>query len=402
MINRQVFTGRNAAESPIVVAMELQLRDKQVELLVFPRESLPEDFYKLLQEKWEKGEEQEFPVEPERIIRSAEEEHLLPMEIRADKPELISRLRNEWTLKLLSYKLYENLGAEITNLQDKLDELGSYSQEFWDKAKSTWDQVSNHAQDFNLSRNHATELRERLNKQFERLKKLREGGQAEFEKTSTAVREQLETRISAFQEKLSDKAKANELFDQLKHLQREVKEARMTHRDRRSLWKVLDEAYAVLHKQKESAWQNHLSNRIQGLEEAMKKIQDSIDRDRSNIEFEVRKMQSGRIGQLEQQLRSTRVKVTEDRIRSKEEKLNDMAKTLQSLRKKEASQQRKKAAPPTESPASESSSNEAASAELPTASAPATSATAPAAPDPSPSEQVELNKQQEQGEDQSA
>jgi chromosome segregation ATPase len=341
MINRHVFTGRNAADAPILVGMELQLKQKQVELLVFVREGLPEEFTKALTEIWEKGEALEFPVEPERLIRSAEEEHLLPMELKADRPEVISRLQNEWTLKLLSYKLYESIGEEINGLQQSVQELGNYSQDLWDKAKKTWDQVGNHAQDFNLSRNHATELRDRINKLFEQLKKLREGGQAEFEQASSALREQYEKTLEAFQGRLRENPRVNELFDQLKSLQKEIKEARLTHRDRRTLWKTLDDSFEFLKNQKENLWQSHLGNRIHGLEDAMRKIQSSIDRDRANIDFEARKLASGRVSQLEQQLRATRMKVMEDRIKSKEEKLTDMQKTLQSLKKKEASQRRK-------------------------------------------------------------
>ena len=341
MINRYVFTGRNAADTPILVGMELQLKQKQVELLVFLREGLSEEFAKALAEAWEKGEALDFQVEPERLIRSAEEEHLLPIEIKADRPEVISRLQNEWTLKLLSYKLYESIGEEINSLQKTVQDLGNYSQDLWDKAKRTWDQVGNHAQDFNLSRNHATELRDRINKLFEQLKKMREGGQVEFEHASTSLREQYEKTLEAFQGRLRENPRVNELFDQLKLLQKEIKDARLTHRDRRTLWKTLDDSFEFLKNQKENLWQSHLGNRIHGLEDAMSKIQSSIDRDRANIDFEARKLAGGRIGQLEQQLRATRMKVMDDRIKSKEEKLVDMQKTLQSLKKKETSQRRK-------------------------------------------------------------
>ncbi len=341
MINRHVFTGRNEADLPILVGMELQLSQKQVELLVFPREGLSEDFVKSMHEVWEKGQNLEWPIEPQQIIRPAGEEHLLPLEIKADRPEIISRLQNEWTLKLLSYKLYESINEEISALQQKLESLGDYSQELWDKAKQTWDQVGNHAQDFNLSKNHASELRDRINKLFEQLKKQREGGQAEFEKASASLKQTYEQHLASFQDKLKENHRVNELFDQLKNLQKEIKDARLTHRDRRSLWKALDDSYAFLKNQKENLFQSHLGNRIKGLEDAMKKIQSSIDRDRGNMDFEGRKILDGRIGQLEHQLRATRIKVMEDRIKSKEEKLSDMYRTLQSLKKKEA-QQRKK------------------------------------------------------------
>jgi hypothetical protein len=378
MINRFVFTGRDAHDRPILVGMELQLQAKQVELLIFGREGLPEEFPKALHEQWEKGQELAFPAEPERIIRPAGEEHLLPLEIRADRPELISRIQNEWTLKLLSYKLYESIVEEVGGLQTQLENLGSYSQDLWDKTKATWDQVSNHAQDFNLSRNHAQDLRERINKVFEQLKKMREGGQAEFEQASAALRTGFEATLQELQDRLRDQVKVNELFDQLRNLQKQIRDARMTHRDRRVLWNRLDEQFELLKKQKDNLWQSHLSNRIKGLEDAMKKIQQSVDRDRSNLDFEARKLESGRIGQLEHQLRATRMKVTEDRIRGKEEKLADMHRTLQQLKKKEAAQRKKAEAAAAPAPA-----------EAPEAAAAPAATEAPAASAPPPSEPQE-------------
>jgi hypothetical protein len=341
MTNRHVFTGHDEQDVPVLAAMELHLREKQVTFLLFPRQGLDEAFAKRLHEDWTAGKELEFPMEPTRVEHSAEEESLLPMSIKADQPELIRRVQNEWTLKLLSFKLYESINNEVSSMQGNLEELAGYSQELWDKVKKTWDTVGNHAQDYNLSKKHTSELRDRINGLFTELKKRRDAGQDELAEASAALKVRYEQSIKDIQESAAGgKDRVNQLFDQLKRLQKEIKDASMTHRDRRTLWGKLDGAFTQLKTEKQHLWHSHLANRIAGLERAVNGMQGSIDRDRGNIDWESRKLEGGRIGQLEHQLRQTRLKVMEDRIRSKEEKLADMHRTLQSLKKKEASQRK--------------------------------------------------------------
>jgi uncharacterized coiled-coil DUF342 family protein len=341
MSQRHVFSGHDEHDVPVWVAMSLHLREKQVEFLLYPKAALDAEQTRALREDWAAGKEVALPGEPARLTQSAEGDHLLPETLRADEPEMLRRVQNEWTLKLLSYKLYESIGDEVTNLQATLQQAGGYSQALWDKAKQTWDQVGNHAQDFNLSKKHAGELRDRLNGLFNELKKLREEGQDQLSEASASLRVQYEQRLGELKGAMEEgKAKVNQLFDQLKGLQKEVKDAQLTHRDRRKLWRDLDGAFNRLKEEKQQLWHSHLANRITGLEKAVERMQSSIDRDRRQIDFEARKLEGGRIGQLEHQLRQTRLKVMEDRIRSKEEKLADMHRTLQNLRKKEAAQRK--------------------------------------------------------------
>ena len=341
MTNRHVFTGHNEEDTPVLVAMELHLREKQVTFLLFPREGLDEGFAKRLHDDWTAGKPLEFPIEPTRVEHSAEEESLLPMSIKADEPELIRRVQNEWTLKLLSFKLYESINNEVSSMHGNMEELAGYSQELWDKVKKTWDTVGNHAQDYNLSKKHTSELRDRINSLFTELKKRRESGQDELAEASASLKVRYEQNIKDIQEAAAGgKDRVNQLFDQLKRLQKEIKDASMTHRDRRTLWGKLDGAFTLLKTEKQQLWHSHLANRIAGLERAVNGMQSSIDRDRGNINWESRKLEGGGIGQLEHQLRQTRLKVMEDRIGSKEEKLADMHRTLQSLKKKDASQRK--------------------------------------------------------------
>jgi uncharacterized coiled-coil DUF342 family protein len=341
MSNRHVFSGHNAQDQAAWVAMELQLREKEVLFQLVPKEGLAPEAAKKLQEAWVSGADFEWPEGTETLRHSAEAESILPDSVKADQPEMLRRVQNEWTLKLLSFKLYESINDEVTNLQAATQEAVGYSQEAWDKAKKLWDQVGNHSQDFNLSKKHTGELRDRINGLFTELKKRREEGQDQLAEASAALKVKYEESLKGIQSAMAEgNAKVNQLFDKLKGLQKEIKEASLTHRDRRKLWKELDGAFNTLKAEKQHLYHSHLSNRIAGLQKAIDRMQSSIDHDRKQIDWEAKKLETGRIGQLEHQLRQTRLKVVEDRIKSKEEKLSDMHRTMQNLQKKEA-QQRK-------------------------------------------------------------
>lgn len=414
MSNRHVFSGHDAQDQASWVAMELQLREKEVLFHLVPKHGLDPETAKNLQEAWPGGAELEWPEGTEELRHSAEAESILPDAVKADEPEMLRRVQNEWTLKLLSFKLYESINDEVTNLQAGVQQAVGYSQEAWDKAKGIWDQVGNHAQDFNLSKKHTGELRDRINGLFTELKKRREEGQDQLAEASASLKIQYEERLKGIQSAMAEgNAKVNQLFDKLKGLQKEIKDASLTHRDRRKLWKDLDGAFTTLKAEKQQLFNSHLSNRIAGLQKAIDRMQSSIDRDRKQIDWEAKKLEHGRISQLEHQLRQTRLKVMEDRIKSKEEKLADMHRTMQNLKKKEAQQQkaeekaRQKAeeaaaaakaakdakeaavqAPATEAPAAQAPAKDAPDSDAPSPDAPVSEAPvvdeAPAADAPNP------------------
>jgi hypothetical protein len=331
-----VFLGRDEQDQEILVAMELQLDSKQVVISTFPRTAIDDDFVQAMTSKWEDGETVEFPSEPTVISRSADEEHLLPESIKTDSPEMIRRLKNEWTLRLLSVRLFENINDSITTMEAKIGEAEGYTQELWDQTKSLWGRVGEYSKENDLSRKHTGELRDRLNGIFDQLKEKRNSSQEEFEKTSQKVREGFESKLNEIRESIQKEPKLNELFDGLKKLQKEIKDAKLSHRDRRGLWKVLDNTFSKVKAEKQTLWASHLGNRLKGLEHAIGKMESSIKRDEDSLAFQRRKLEDRGVSQIESQLRATKAKVIEDRIKSKQNKLSEMQQTLRHLLDKRA------------------------------------------------------------------
>lgn len=336
MKNRKVFLGRDEQDQEILIAMELQLDSKQIVINTFPRTSIGDDFIEAMTSKWEEGETVEFPSEPTVISRSADEEHLLPESIKTDSLEMIRRLKNEWTLRLLSVRLFENINDSITTMEAKIGEAEGYTQEFWDQAKSLWGRVGEYSKENDLSRKHTGELRDRLNGIFDQLKEKRNNSQEEFDKTSQKVREGFENKLNEIRESIQNEPKLNELFDGLKKLQKEIKDAKLSHRDRRGLWKVLDKTFSKVKAEKQNLWASHLGNRLKGLEHAIGKMESSIKRDEDSLAFQRRKLDDRGVSQIESQLRATKAKVIEDRIKSKQNKLSEMQQTLHHLLDKRA------------------------------------------------------------------
>jgi len=77
-----------------------------------------------------------------------------------------------------------------------------------------------------------------------------------------------------------------------------------------------------------------MNARVNGLKSAIGKMEASIKRDKDNVNYQSGRINKNNTTQLEYQLRSAKLKLIEDRIHSKEQKLHNMYLTLKDLEKK--------------------------------------------------------------------
>ena len=206
--------------------------------------------------------------------------------------------------------------------------------------KGFWGKVQVQIKERNLFREHDDTIKDGTNRLFDEMKTLRKVMDEEFKSASKDVSATILTSIKNVEEKVDAGGRLNVLFEDLKNIQRQFKDAKLSKEDRSTIWERLDAAFKVVKEKRfgpQSAKDNNpadrISRRLSGLVGAIDKMEKSIHRDKDDLDF-----QNKRIGradnQLEAQIRVAKIRMIEERIRSKEEKLADMHATEEQLRKK--------------------------------------------------------------------
>ncbi len=358
MKNKVVIWGANAQDEKVLIALELQAATNKVLLYTFPEAVATEEFVEQMMNQWRNGNEVEFPEGYATLERELSvTENLLPEDLKVDRTDIIQRAQTEWHFAILSAKLHAAYQQELAEFKEKIEALGAYDHNLWDNLRSFWNKVQDQARDRNLFREHADNLRDNINALFDVLKQMRSRVQDEFMTVSQKVfddfnksLEDVEARIAAGGNKL------NSVFEDLKQMQRKYRDAKMSNEHRNALWTRLDGAFKAAKARKFGASVNEGSiverheRRLSGLMDAVRRMEDSIRRDEDELNFQQKKVAATE-GQLEAQLRSAKIKMVEERIASKREKLaemmqtrNDVQRQIDNAKNKEAKRQKMEAA----------------------------------------------------------
>ena len=337
MKTKIVLWGENASNEKILIALELLERDNKVMIYVFPLEVATETFYQSLLDNWRENKAVSFP-DPHQVIERplSASESLLPEDIKVERTDIISRAQAEWHFVVLSSKLYEMYKSELDEIKEKIDSLSDYDDKLWAEAKTFWTKVQDQVREQNLFKEHSAILKERTNILFDKLKELKKSLQNEFEKTSQDVASKFFEEIKEIEDKLEKGLGLKPLFEQMKGIQEKYYKAQMTREDRKTVWDKLDGTFKALKDKKPSGGgprqgdKSRIQARYDGLIDTIGKMEKSIQRDRQDYDFQVKKIEQTD-GQLEMQIRKAKLKMLEERINSKNEKLEDMYKVRKEL-----------------------------------------------------------------------
>ena len=331
--------GTNAKDEKVLVALALRAADNVVDLFVFPFDATSEEFYNLMLNEWRENHEVSFPegyTHIERPLTAADS--LLPDDIRVDRGDVIQRAQTEWHFIVLSHKLYETFRQDIEAIGERIKGAGKYSNQRWEEMKTTWERVQKHIFDKTLLREHGQQLRDMTNETFTYLKNMRKETDSEAERASREVADQFNARLDAIEEKIKNGAGLQPLFNDLKQLQQEFGKANLARGDRNKLWKRIDNAFKAAKERKggdraggrDSSTMDRISRRLEGLLSAIDKMEKSIKRDDKDRHFQDDRIANTE-GQLEAQIRMAKLKMIEERMTSKQEKLDEMLKTKAEL-----------------------------------------------------------------------
>lgn len=334
MKNKLVLWGTDAQNEKVLVALELQTATNKVLLYTFPEAIASEEFVNKMMQEWRSGGAVEFPEGHAQVERELSmTDGLLPDDLKVERPDLVMRAQTEWHFAVLSAKLNEVYQQELAEFKEKVAALGTYDNGMWDSLRGFWDKVQGQVRERNLFREHADDLRDGINALFDDMKKLRTRVNEEFVGTSARVYEDMNAALEAVEAKIAAGGnKLNAVFEDLKILQRKYRESKMTNEHRNKLWERLDGAFKAAKEKRfgpnanEGSLIERHTRRLQGLNEAVARMEESIRRDQEDLDFQNKKVAASE-GQLEAQIRMAKIKMVEERIASKREKLAEMSQT---------------------------------------------------------------------------
>lgn len=335
MKNKVVVWGTNEQEEKVLIALELQAEANKVMLYTFPQSVATDEFVNKMMNEWREGKPLEFPEDHTSLERELSvTESLLPDGLKVERGDVITRAQTEWHFAVLSAKLHAAYQQELAEFQEKVRALGSYDAGMWDSLKGFWDKVQGQSRDRNIFREHADNLRDGINALFEDLKKLRSKVNSEFQAASTGIYDEFTKALEDVEARIeAGGSKLNSVFDDLKAMQRRYRDARMSNEHRNKIWDRLDAAFKAAKERKfgpsanEGSIADRHDRRLTGLQDALKRMQDSVRRDEEELNFQRKKVSSTE-GQLEAQIRMAKIKMVEERVNSKREKVAEMQQTL--------------------------------------------------------------------------
>ena len=342
MRRKLVLWGANEKDEKMLVALELLEKENVVNIYTFPENVATEDFYKMMSEKWKDDIEVEFPNGFTKIERKLSmTDSILPDEIKVERPDLITRAQAEWHVVVLSSKLYGLYKSELEELKEKVDGLSEYDNVLWNELREFWGKVQNQVNDKNLFREHGASLREKTNQLFDKLKDLKKSLESEFEVQSKKYMDDFRQELLEIEEKVEKGLGLSPLFEDLKKVQAKIKDFKFTKDDRNELWEKIDSTFKKLKEKRGNESHQHSNNnnlarleaRYNGLLGAIQKMQKSVDFDQKDLDYQVKKVGDSD-GQLESLLRAAKIKMIEERLKSKQEKLDDMQLTKTEIESK--------------------------------------------------------------------
>jgi len=335
----------------VLLALSLRALDNKVDVYVFPEEIATEELFLNLSNNWKNGTEIQFPEGHQFFERELTASgNLLPEGITTGSEDLISRAQTEWQFFVLSARLSASYEAELESIKDKIEQLKEFSQPIWNELKTFWDKVQGQIKEKNIFADHISSLRKATNQAFDDLKEKRKELDRIFNEKSGLVKENFSKSLNEIEEKISKGLSLHPIFEELKDLQNKFKTAALNNADRKSIWDKLDSLFKQVKEKRfggsdkgsSDSAKERLDNRYNGLMAAIAKMEQSIQFDKNDLEFQTKKM-DGQVGQLELQIRQAKTKMIEERIQSKQAKLNDMLSTKAELEQRKLKLERSEA-----------------------------------------------------------
>jgi chromosome segregation ATPase len=327
-----VLWGDIGTDRKALLAIYLDEENHKVHVYAFPREIANKELQDSLF-LWKNGGAYEFPADAIHWELDANGESVLPEDVRVDKPEFITRAQEQWTKKLMSTRFYKVFHEEIDLLKQKVEVNKEYQQELWDATKVLWDKISTYRKNNDLTWEQTDSLKNNINTIFDTLKAIK---RIDVEKTSEHTQKlfkSLTKKIDEQQARLIYNDEWGGIFDKLKNIQSEIKDASLRWEEKRKLFDKINDVFDTLRKYRKSEFVNRTKERITQLTKTIEGLQQSIDRDKENQNLQIEKLALYTKGKLSVDEMKKRFNIITDKVSEKEQKIKNIQKTIQQLQK---------------------------------------------------------------------
>ena len=334
MLQHLVLWGSIGIDRKALLAIYLNEEEKEVVIHAFPKEEADKN----LQDKlfaWKNGAPFEFPESNLTWHIDANNESILPREIRVDKPEFIQRAQEDWGKLLMSGRIFKAAKEEIVLNKTLTTATKEYKQELWEKTKELWGKYSELLKNREITWEQSQLLKAEVDETFDILKAKKQ------QNNETEVRKQRELKKTF--EKEMERLKSLLIYPKewpaihqgLKDIQGKIKDSELWAKYKKPLFDQGHEIYLSLKEYKKTQDVSHLKDRIEKLGAILKGLETTLDRDKKQLESQKDK--------LSHYIKNSNPKnsqwgglldIIQTRITEKEEKISGIKITISQLQKK--------------------------------------------------------------------
>jgi DNA repair exonuclease SbcCD ATPase subunit len=326
--------GLNPMDQKVLIALELDKQDRALTTYLFPKQEVDKDLLEKIQGVWVEGEDVEIPKSVEQHVLPLTEDSIIPEDIRADNPAAFRAIQNDWAYTIFVEQFWKVYLDELAEIKEQARLAERYDRDLFEKTKSFWDRVLEQKKEQNIGQEKIDEIKNDVDLIFEKLKALRqshaEARKEEEEKAYSSLNEQLQKA----KEMVEGGKPAPEVIPELKQLRSQLNKSGLRGSKRQEISDGIDACFDQLGKKKQQKVDGKLQKRIDDLQAIIKKMERSIDRDKKELSFQEKRMDSSRTSDFELKLRETKMEMLKEQLKSKEDKLEDIRKTLSSLESK--------------------------------------------------------------------
>jgi hypothetical protein len=345
MNTRLVMWGEIGTDRKALIAINLEEETAKIHIYAFPREEVTKEVQDGLFVEWKNGGEFTFPENAIHWEIDANSDTILPEDVKVERLDIVLQSQHKWGKKLMSSKINQLLTDEVKLLEEKASVVAEYDQSLWDKAKAQWEKIASYQKKNEISWEQTSVLKDKINTVFEALKAVKRINNENEDQANAVLVKSYFKRIEDLQAKLIYNDQWKYIFDELKKIQAELKDASIRWNHKRNLYNQVNAIFDDLRKYRMTEVISKTKERINQLTKILDGLKDSIARDNESYQMQVDKMQHYTRGKLSNEELQSRFGFILERTKEKETKAEGIKQTIAQLKadiEKEKKQQQER------------------------------------------------------------